>query len=433
MWCESISALVSNCVVVGNSAAFDGGGVYYGNLKDTTLNGNSTTGSGSVGSSVYAGGGAYSAVLNNCALSGNTASEGGGADSCTLTNCTLTANSVSPYTGGGVADSALYNCILSNNSASSSGGGASSSTLKNCMLIGNSASNGGGSAYSTLYNSTLRGNSGGNYGGGTFQGTLYNCVLVGNSAYVRGGGAYESDLYNCTVISNSIAGYSDSSSGGGVALATLWNCIVYYNTAKNNANSLGALFYNCCTPDGFGNLTSAPLFVDQTAGNLHLQSDSPCINSGNNSYVATSADLDGNARISGGTVDIGAYEFQSPSSILSYAWAQQYGLPTDGSADFTDPDGDGLNNYSEWIAGTVPTNSLSVLTLFSPSNNAPGLKVSWQSVSGKNYFLQRSTNLLAQPAFTPIQSNLVGAANLTTYSDLTATNGGPYFYRIGVQ
>jgi hypothetical protein len=180
-----------------------------------------------------------------------------------------------------------------------------------------------------------------------------------------------------------------------------------------------------------GNITNEPAFVNLAGGDFHLQTNSPCINSGNNSDVAINTDLDGNSRIVGGTVDIGAYEFQTPSSVLSCAWAQQYDLPTDGTADYADSDGDHMSNYAEWKAGTIPTNAASVLALYSPATtNTVGITVTWQSVSGVTYYLRSSTNL---PAFTSIQSNIVGQAGSTSYTDTTATNTGPYFYRVGVQ
>ena len=118
------------------------------------------------------------------------------------------------------------------------------------------------------------------------------------------------------------------------------------------------------------------------------------INSGTTAYFTSGVDMDENPRISGRTVVIGAYEYQSPSSVLSYAWALQYGLPIDGSADYADADSDGLNNWQEWIAGTNPTNAGSVLALNLPTTNSTGLNISWKSISGKTYFLQRGNRSL---------------------------------------
>ena len=186
---------------------------------------------------------------------------------------------------------------------------------------------------------------------------------------------------------------------------------------------------------GAGNFTNAPNFVNEAAGNFRLQTNSPCINAGNNAYVTSSTDLDGRPRIVGGTVDLGTYEFQGAGLGEFIGWLQQYGLATDGSADYADADSTPLNNWQKWIAGLNPTNPASVLAMLPPvaTSNSPGVTVSWQSVSNRTYYLQRATNLTAQPAFSAIQSNIVGQAGTTSYTDSTATNGVPYFYRVGVQ
>ena len=263
---------------------------------------------------------------------------------------------------------------------------------------------------------------------------LNNCLIAGNSAGSRGGGAYAAALSDCTVVTN-----SSSQQGGGVDESpTLQNCIIYYNSASFGPNiNGGGAFTNCCTTPlpGYGanNFTNAPLFLNQNGGDFHLLSNSPCINSGNNAYVSSTTDLDGNPRVKGGTVDVGAYEYQTPASAISYAWLQQYGLPADGSADSIDTDHDGMNNWQEWMAGTNPTNGASSLKMLTATKSLSGMKINWQSVSSRTYYLQRSTNLLLHPAFLSIQSNLVGQAGTMSFIDSTATGAGPYFYRVGVQ
>jgi parallel beta-helix repeat protein len=383
VYCEMASAIVSNCVVTGNNAAYRGGGVCFGTLINCTITGN---GAGSYG------GGAWSSGLNNCTVISNTAGTGAGTYNCTLNKCVLRGNSGS-Y-GGGAYQGSLNNCTLTNNSAAS-GGGAYSGTLDNCALMGNSVL-----AYSS-------------YGAGAYNCTLNNCTIASNSAagtFPYGGGAYS-----------------------GAAI----NSILYFNTASNGPNYYLTGQNYCCTtpePGGIGNITNAALFVNLAAGNLRLQSASPCINSGDNAFISGPTDLDDNTRVVHGTVDMGAYEFQGVGSVISYAWLQEYGLTTDGSADFLDSDHDGLNNWQEWLAGTNPTNASSELKITSTTAtvNPAGLVVTWQSQNTRKYYLQRSVDL-AQPGFSTIQGNIAGQLGTTSYTDTNAVGPGPFFYRVGVQ
>jgi len=374
------------------------------------------------------GGGAFWGTLNNCTLTGNSASYGGGAIFGTLNTCTLIGNSA--HEGGGSYDGTLNNCTLTGNSAIAWGGGAMEGTLNNCTLTGNSATYGGGAAYETLNNCTLIGNSAAQ-GGGTAVCTLTNCILIGNSAKGNGGGVYGGPFtINCTLIGNSA-----DVDGGGAYTGEFNNCILYFNTASGSGdNQYGAILTYCCTTPVYpwtGDITNAPLFVDTNNwADLRLQSNSPCINAGNNAYATTTNDLDGNPRIVGGTVDMGAYEFQSPASTISYAWLQQYNLPMDGSADNVDTDGDHATTWQEWKMWTNPTNGLSVLRMLNPDPATTGTMVSWLSVANHTYALERATN--AATPFTPIQSNIAGQAGTTTFNDTTATNGDAFFYRVGV-
>jgi len=92
-----------------------------------------------------------------------------------------------------------------------------------------------------------------------------------------------------------------------------------------------------------------------------------------------------------------------------------------------------MNNWQEWIAGTIPTSAASVLKMLSPSNSTVGLTVRWQSVSGVNYFLQRRSNLGAQPIFATIQTNIPGLPGTTSYTDTNTVGQGPFFYRVGIE
>jgi len=266
-----------------------------GEDANTILDGFTITGGNAEGNwPEDCGGGMYNdrsnPTVTNCIFTGNSASEAGGGmynhvyneqngGSPTVTNCTFRSNSAA-Y-GGGMSNDwyscpAITNCLFSDNSATEFGGGLyntnnSNPTLTNCTLSSNSASPGYGGG---LCNASLS------------YPTLTNCILWGDEP---------DEIYNYDASSSAIVTYSDVQGGWG----------------------------DPCDP-GNTNINEGPYFIDAAGGDLRLQvPDSPCLDAGNNNAVPLDTidldgdgdttesipfDLDGNERIVGQAVDMGAYE-----------------------------------------------------------------------------------------------------------------------------
>lgn len=236
--------------------------------------------------------------------------------------------------GGGVfcesPAAVVSNCMVSSNSAIN-GGGVTSGTLIDSTIANNAAVVGGGvsgdSAGIVLSRCQVIGNRAGEAGGAWGQVTMKNCLVAGNHADYRGGGIFailSADLANCTIANNTAASYGGLLTTNG----PVKNCVIYFNQAATASNHLiyfGAYASNTCTfplPNQFGesgNITNPPSFVDLVGGDFHLQADSPCVDAGNSALASGLVDLEGNPRIIGSAVDLGAFEYHPPQTVLSIA------------------------------------------------------------------------------------------------------------------
>jgi len=102
---------------------------------------------------------------------------------------------------------------------------------------------------------------------------------------------------------------------------------------------------------------------------------------------------------------------------------------TGNAADDADPDGDGMPNAQEFIAGTNPNDSSSMLRVSNISISGSDIILSFSTVSGKIYHLERSSTLQSG-SWTTLQSNIVGNGGVMQISDLGAATQSKYFYRI---
>lgn len=308
-----------------------------------------------------AGAGIYSATssptVDGCVFESNHAGLSGGAiaiedgSNPRMTNCLFLANSA--RVGGGVVNGGgsspvFTDCTFQGNFTPENGGKygggmhneKGNPTLIGCMFTENSAndddhgSGGGVSSFSegiTLFNCVLTGNTSWGEEGGAIMGSAkaINCLFYDNWARGRGGAIAGAslDLTNCTFHGNSAAGIG----GGaifGFASVRVRNTIFW-------GNSPNQLFYKeknpfnvrySCIQDGWpgtGNVTGDPMFVNSGGADYHLQTGSACSNRGDNAALPKDAmdldgdlnttepipwDFDGNPRIAGNVVDMGAYE-----------------------------------------------------------------------------------------------------------------------------
>jgi len=277
----------------------------------------------------------------------------------TISDCNISNNIVSTGRstgcGGGISViDGIYlinNCNISNNSADDYGGGIycgsdSEMRITNSKIFGNTADNKGGAIYCfwgnlTLINCTMTGNTAAQNGGALYcyecSPLLNNCTIVANAAGNNGGGIYGDSssfvkLTNCILWANTdVSGISETAqiyslwSSSMPGLDILYNCIRDDNPNDSNVPFGDPNYHNIDDDpmfvrdpndggDGWADDPATPA-VDEGAnddfGDLHLQSISPCINTGFPNFlgVSNSADLDGQPRIIGERIDMGVDEF----------------------------------------------------------------------------------------------------------------------------
>jgi parallel beta-helix repeat protein len=325
--CSSSSPMITNNTITGNNASRAGGGIY----------------------SLYS-----SPIVDNNTITGNASSSMGGGICCAgssaprFTNNTITENTASS-TGGGIycdlscsaiiTDNAIERNTVPSSSAYQSGGitcyQASPTIVKN-TIAGNtgSAISCFASSSPMIANNTLDGNTG-RYVGGIYCG--FSSATIANNTITcnRGGGiscAYESSptIVNTIVAFNSTGIDTDGSS----APTLRYNC-VYANMTYN--------YSGMSDPTGTnGNISADPKLPGVRYGDndWHIQPDSPCVNAGDDSVVQPGwVDIDGQPRVQGSHVDIGADESDGT------AWPANPHVIVRVS-----PDGDDANDGSTWTS-----------------------------------------------------------------------------------
>jgi hypothetical protein len=204
------------------------------------------------------------------------------------------------------------------------------------MFIGNTAAYFGGGMHnidnsnpivtSCIFSDNKAGFGGGMHTMSNSSPTVTSCLFSGNTARFWGGGMrnFESSptVTNCTFSGNTVKHLG----GGGMhnykSNTMITNCIFWDNAPDEiyDAQSSSIISYSDVQGGwaGTGNIDTDPCFVQSgywdvnsawIYGDYRLLFGSSCIDAGDNTSIpASPGDLDGNPRIVGAAVDMGAYE-----------------------------------------------------------------------------------------------------------------------------
>ncbi|MBN1670772.1 MAG: hypothetical protein JXR37_07060 [Kiritimatiellae bacterium] len=319
-------------------------------ISDNGISGNhgSSAYGGGVWIDVSSGGNGNSIVFTNNIVRGNTTGSSsayhGGAgvyltdwgqdNQFVICGNTITENSCSGTTeGGGLsyrATAARSSLIVSGNivRGNSSGVGGGMHIRQECgpasMIVDGNEVCG---------NLSLSGSGGGIWLDG-YTNKVCNNILAQNtqSGSGVGGGAWIRAKTHLDFINNTVSDNAAVGDGGGVKVqidgvteeAYVYNNIIWGNTAggdgddvhlsgtgsrkefvRNDASGLYGI-WDLYTE----NIDLAPLYADASNTDYHVSAESPCVNAGTNGAPELpSVDADGDPRIAGSIVDMGAYEF----------------------------------------------------------------------------------------------------------------------------
>lgn len=320
---------------------------------DSVVEGFTVRGGFGLGGAIYAF--AAAPTIRDCILTDNTGDGKGGAVACdqggiTLRGCTVSGNAA-PDGGALYADAAtavIIDCVISDNATTgvnpNGNGGAISAesgstvTISRSEVTGNRALNVGGGMYllgstAALDNCLLAGNWGESHGGGIYCWdsaiSLVNCTVTENAASYNGGAVRVWGQSECAMVNGIVWGNAyrrPEGLGAQIAIAEGGSLGVASSDVQGGQSGVGSDPVGVSITWGAGNIEEDPLFGQAgewddngtpddpgddvwTAGDYAIMSSAACINGGDNGAAAPySTDLAGNPRISGGAVDLGAYE-----------------------------------------------------------------------------------------------------------------------------